>query len=242
MSSTDVPEKAAGPPVFAEAERRKIVAAVAERQAADPGLTHAMMGRILGCSAAVWSQVVRGVYAGKTDKYVARAAEWLRERSGRDVIRDRAFVETSISRQIRAVCDRAWVHSRIGLVLTPAGCGKTMALREFARRRGRHAVYVQVGEMCATKGGLLAELVARLGLSLSPKAKMDAQGRAVRDHLAASYVGGRGTPFVLVIDEATRIQASPLNLLRGFVDDPECRAALVLAGTLELDPLIHARG
>jgi len=226
---------------FSPAERRRIVAEVVRRQEAE-GITNGEMGLALGYrGGAVWSQVRNEKYAGDVDRCIARAAQWLRDRSHRADAPAVTYVETSIGRQIMAVCSRAWALPTIGLVVTPSGAGKTAALAEFARRRGERALWLQVGEDLTTRKALLEELCLRLGVALSPSASSDDRARGLKKHFANSYLGGKGSPFCLLLDEATRIRASAANLLRGFHDDPACRVALVFAGTEELDALMHNR-
>jgi len=224
-----------------DAEREWIRRETVRRQESESISNHAM-GLALGYrGGAVWSQVRRGKYAGDVDKCLRRAYRWLLDRSGRETVEAQGYVETSVGRHIHVVCDRAWRHSLIGVVAARAGLGKTLALAEFARRRGRQAILLRIGETLTTQRGLLTELVTRLGLTLSRRPTLDEMARAIREHLAASYAGGKGAPFAILVDEATRIQARPLNLLREFCDHPDCRAALVLAGTLDLLPLLASK-
>ena len=223
---------------YAPLERGRILHEVRNRQG-EENITDREMGILLGCSGGTWSQVASGKYPGKIDKYVARAEQWLRDRSGRPVTTDSPYVETALGLQMMGVCTRAWQLGRIGLVIARAGVGKTRALEEFSRRRGRSAVLLRVGELINTKRGLLAELARRLGLGVSMSATSDELGQAVKKHFADAYQGGKGSPYCVLVDEATRIKGAPMNLLRDFCDDPACRVAIVLAGTWELDALIH---
>jgi DNA transposition AAA+ family ATPase len=224
-------------PEFTREERARIIRQVADRQGGDR-ISQREVGLILGCSGGTWSQIASGKYPGKADKYLARADQWLRDRSARRLPAEAPFVETSIAIQMMGACTRAWQLGRIGLVIARAGAGKTMALEEFARRRGDSAVFLRVGELINTKRGLLAELARQLGLGVSASATTDEIGQAVRRQFAA-YLGGKGSRYCVLVDEATRIKGGPMNLLRDFSDDPACRVAVVLAGTWELDALIH---
>ena len=221
-------------PSYPPADRARIVAEVRKRQEAE-SISNREMGRILGCSAAVWSQVASGKYTGRSDRWLAAADQWLRDRSHRSGAHAASYVPTSIGARIMHVCSRAWAMPCIGKVVTPSGCGKTAALAEFARRRGSQAVYLQAGEVVSSKRGLLWELAARLTVPLPSRPPPADLARAVRDRLAASWAGGRGSPFCLIVDEATILRPSTLNLLRNFHDDPTCRAAVILADTWQLD-------
>jgi len=204
------------------------------------GLSNRQVARILDCSPAVWSQIRSGKYAGDAAKYLARAAQWLRERRDRRAGAESAYVETSIGRAIMAVCARAWQLPCIGRVVTESGAGKTAALAEFARRRGNQALYLAVGELVADKRGLLADLAARLSVGLPRRPTAYDRAAAVRRRFADSYAEGKGTPFLVLVDEATVLAPSAINLLRNFHDDPLCRCGVVLADTARLDAYLRS--
>lgn len=204
------------------------------------GLSNRQVARILDCSPAVWSQIRAAKYAGDAAKYLARAAQWLRERRERRSGAESPYVETSIGRAIMAVCARAWQLPCIGRVVTESGAGKTAALAEFARRRGNQALYLAVGELVADKRGLLADLAERLAVGLPRRPTFLDRAAAVRRRFADSYAAGKGTPFLVLVDEATVLAPSAINLLRNFHDDPACRLGVVLADTARLDAYLQS--
>jgi len=223
----------------AKSPEAETVAEVLSVQAAE-GLSNRQVARILDCSPAVWSQIRAGKYAGDAAKYLARAAQWLRERRERRGGAESDYVETSIGRAIMAVCARAWQLPCIGRIVTESGAGKTAALAEFARRRGNKALYLAVGELVADKRGLLADLAERLAVGLPRRPTAYDRASAVRRRFADSYAGGKGTPFLVLVDEATVLAPSAINLLRNFHDDPACRVGVVLADTARLDAYLRS--
>ena len=217
-----------------------IVQEVAVRKERE-NISYRVLGLALHYSGATVSQVLAGKYGGHTDAVLREMARWLRDRSGRPAVTARDYAETTVGALMRQVCDRAWYRSGIGLIAVPSGWGKTTVLTEVARRRGRQTVLLRVGETLTTVRGLLTELVDRLGARVSSRPTADEMARSVRARLAEAYAGGSGSPFCILVDEATRIKGSPMNMLREFCDDPACRAALVLAGTSELQVLVSRR-
>jgi len=224
---------------FEVSERKEIIREVESIQASED-LSNKVIGHFLGCSSAVWSQIRAGTYPGKTDKYLAAAKQWLKDRGDRTESPETEYVETTISRRILAVCQHAWEMPTIGLIVTPSGCGKTAALLEFARERGKTAIYISVGEWFNAKFGLLRELARHLGIAPKSSQTIETLGDEVRKNLAALYNGGVGTPMTLIVDEATGLKPNALNLLRNFHDDPACRCPVILADTWRLDAALRS--
>lgn len=219
--------------------RASILSRAAEVQAAE-GISNAAVARILGVSAAVWSQVKRRVYKGNADHTIRLARAWLADRTQRAEVPEVEFAATSLARQMMAVCRRAAEMPCVGLVVTRSGLGKTAALREFARRRPHRTVYLQAGEMFSCRVALLEEIAAALGVSGTGAAA--ATYRRVRGRMADLYAGGQADPVCLLIDEATTLRPSAINMLRGLHDDPACRPGLVLADTWRLDSELRRHG
>lgn len=227
-------------PPFSAAERTAIVREAGRLQKRHK-VSNARLAAILDCSAAVWSQVRGGKYAGDTDAYLARALRWVRDRADWSGPAEPAFAETSIARRILAVCERAWRLPAIGLVVTPAGCGKTIALAEYARRHPGRAMHVSLGPCSNTARGILEEIAERLGVAWAKRDTTGDLARGVRRRLAVRYAGGVGGPLVLLLDETTEVSPAVIRTLRAFHDDPTCRLGLVLAGTEELDSQLARR-
>ncbi|MHC4984191.1 MAG: AAA family ATPase [Planctomycetota bacterium] len=226
---------------LSETERQRILQAVASRQAAED-ISHAQLARILGCSPATWSQVARGKYTGDVDHFLRRARTWLERREAGSEVPLTEYVRTSIGRMIHTVCRIAVDQPCMGLVITPSGCGKTAALTEYVRGQGRNrAVYFQAGQVLSTQVALLTELAERLDVTPPARATAAMIYRKIRGRLAGFYAGGKGDPMLIVVDEATTLRTSAINILRNLHDEPACRPAIVLADTWRLDAELHSR-
>ena len=221
-------------------DRTRIARQVAERQAA-MRISNQQTGRILGCSGSTWSLIRRGKYAGDADRYLRRARAWLDHQETARPLPLTPYVPTSIGEQIIAICELAVELPTIGLVVTPAGVGKTFALLEFARRMGERAVMVQAGEALNTKRYLIEEIAAKMGIGVGTRESTGAIYVKVRDRIAGVYAGGGGEPVVLIVDEATNLQASAINMLRNLHDDVAARAVVILADTGRIDERLAGR-
>jgi len=231
---TTAPEGAAAGGALTVAERKAIIEQLESLQLAE-NLSNSAIARLLDCSAATWSLIRKGRYSGNVDKFLHRAEVVLKARAERKDLPTSEFVETGIGRGILKICRLAADLGDMALVLTPSGCGKTAALREFARRRGEQAVYIQAGEYGRTKLALLRELARNLGAdAAAERGTIESTAAAVRAKLAAAYSGGIGAAKILIIDEAQTLEASALNLLRNLHDDPDCQAVIILGDTWRL--------
>ena len=182
-----------------------------------------------------------GRLQGGPDAILKKGLQWMADRAARIEAPVAGYVATRIGNAIQAVCRRAWEMPCIGRIITPSGCGKTAALQEFARLRGDRALYLQAGQAFSQDSGFLLELASKLGLRPVARDTKATLFRAIRDRLAGYYAGGNASPFCLLIDEATTLRPSCLNMLRNLHDDPSCRAAIVLADTWRLDAELHSR-
>lgn len=204
------------------------------------GITIKQMAKILGCSQSVWSQIRRNLYIGDAERYLLRGRRWMTERTEQSKLPEADYIETADGRNILKICQRAWALPCIGKVVLDSGAGKTTALKEFARRKGGRAVYLQCGEAASSKRGFLMELGRALGV-LTHRASVADLYRRIKDRLADAYAGGKQTPFCLLIDEATTLSPACLNILRNLHDDEQVRCAVILADTRRLDSELSRR-
>ena len=221
-------------------ERKQIIEHMASAQGADD-LSDAQLGRIVGYSASVVSQVRAGKYAGDTDAFLRSVRAWLTERASGGAAPTSPYVATRIGQQIQTVCERARRTPCIGLIVTRSGAGKTAALAEYARKLGRLCILVRAGEALNTKAGLLGEIAGQIGVNGDRSTSAWAY-REIRRTLAGMYAGGRGQGVVIVVDEATTLHPTALNLLRNIHDEPDCGAGVVLADTARLDTELSRTG
>ncbi|HUU90182.1 MAG TPA: ATP-binding protein [Phycisphaerae bacterium] len=227
-------------PKLTAEEMRELMLRVQEIQTLEH-LTDGEVGGIVGYSGPVINQLKKLKYRGDSQKVLKRLRKWLDERAAQDPMTPGLFVRTSIADLILGVCTRATRRQTIGLVITPAGVGKTEALRECARRLGDRCLLLVGGESCNSKTALAWELADRLGVSVPNRSGTAAVVRAVKKRLASLYAGGRAAPITILVDESTSIQPTAINLLRNLHDDPTTRCPLVLADTWRLDAQLHSQ-
>lgn len=209
-----------------------------------PAISLTKMGQLLGINRAILSRLRHGTYDGHSDKYLRIIERWLIERRDRVEVPASAYVATSIGSRIITVCEIACDLPCVGIVKTPSGWGKTAALAEMARRRGpQQCIYIQAGEACVSKREMLVEIARRIGVTLKARFTTADLYRDVRAVLAGRYQGGRGSSYLIIVDEATTLRPDAINMLRNLHDDTACRPAIVLADTVSrLDGFLYGRG
>lgn len=218
----------------------RIIRELREVQAA-ADLSDVRIAGITGVSASVISQIKRGVYKGDSDRVLVDVDRWLSTRTEVLDAPDADYVPTTIGERIQTVCDMAVFRRTMGIVSTPSGWGKTVALREAARVRKSRCCLVYAGEAMNTKRELTSAIGDAMGMSglvADPPTIL----RKVRKKLHGYYGGGRAESYLIIVDEATTLRPAAINMLRGLHDDPACRAAVVLADTVSrLDSFLHGR-
>jgi hypothetical protein len=220
-------------------ERVELLQAIKDLQRAENVGDGFVSRSMMRCSPTLWSQIKNHKYLGNGDKYLLRAREWMLRHAERSDEPEVGYVNTSIGRDVMKICHRAWSMPSIGEILAPSGAGKTTALQEYRRRNPERTVLIQAGEAFRTKRGILRALAEALGAHPRANASAPQLYAEVRDHIAELYADGKGDPVLAIVDEATTLEASALNILRNLHDDPKCRLALVLADTWRLDVELH---
>jgi len=205
------------------------------------GMSNRDVGGVLGIGASTWSQVASGTYPGDVEQVARRVQRWVQDRQDAIAAGRRPFVETRISRQIWAICERVRRRRQMGLVLTPAGAGKTMSLMAYKLCVGNGAIYLRAGQAYRTAPMLIRELRRQLALPAAGRRDTFSSGfAAVREHLGGQYAGGEGRSVVLLVDEATPLEPGAFNLLRDLHDDEAVRLPIVLADTWRLDGALRS--
>jgi len=230
------------PGPITEAEKREILAKLRTMLAADRSMSHAKIATNIGCSASVVSQIMGGKYGGSTDKYLARARQWLAARDMGQVDQaESRFVGTTIGKSVVQVCLRTWRLGKMARVVLPAGAGKTQALLEVKRRYGRHVLYVQAHQAGSTITGMLRAVARAAGISVSRNDSSDEIYEKIRDLLTTWRQTDERLSALILLDEATALSGRALNYVRQFHDDQAMRAAVVLADTEDLASMLASR-
>lgn len=90
--------------------------------------------KLLGYDSTVLSRVYRNSYTqGSLKNFAAAIARYRERREARRSIQEEIFVETSVSRDIWRICERASEYKKMALITGPTQIGKTSALEEFKR-------------------------------------------------------------------------------------------------------------
>lgn len=203
-----------------------------ERYLTAPGRTQRRVAAGIDRSQAAVSTFLKGTYQGNDVEVADRVTAFL------DVEEQRVkqpaappWVETSIAKGVLSVLSQAEVGGDIGLVLGAPGMGKTLAVREH-QRRSKSTILVTANPGTTAALPLLEEVVEQL--------RITRPGRTLRVQLRAVMEQLKGSGRVIVVDEAQLLNVKALECLRHIHD--ETGVGLVLAGNLDVHPLLTAQG
>ncbi len=224
-----------------EQQRKDIRRALGEYMTAE-ALKPRAVARMLGVSESLLSGIRKGTYAADPDPWLRKIAALIADSAHKTAAAPpTSFVATTEARRILACCLRAVQMPCIAKIIGPSGIGKSEAFREFARRRGDRATYIQAGAALAGIRGVM-ELISRsLRLRLPQRISNAGMYLAIREDLARRYGGGAASPHSIIVDEATTLSGQALRLLRDLHDDPDVRAAVILGDTARLDDMVGDR-
>lgn len=183
----------------------------------ETGMSQSKVAPLVGVSTATISQYLKGEYKGDVAAIDKKVAEMLDRQAdkARDVKAD--FVETPTAKDIFDVCAMAHAMADINLVIGEAGLGKTVSLKEYARRVD-NVVMIEVEPTYSPKV-LLVELCNRLGIVPS---------RNNHDNVTAIVEKLKGSDKLLIIDEAELLNLRSLEIVRRIHD--MAKVGVVLAG------------
>ncbi|MCS7305015.1 MAG: AAA family ATPase [Thermoguttaceae bacterium] len=135
------------------------------------------------------------------------------------------------------------VHQRrrLGVLIGPAGCGKSLLLEVFAeklRRAGQPVARIcPAGAQCAE---LLCDLLIALGRLPKPRNPVSSLWQQVGDRLREACLIGQSVVILCdQMESATQDIWQTINRLLGYIDRPECAATVVLAGRSQMLRLGH---
>ena len=171
------------------------------------GLTQGQLAAKLGVSTATVNQYLQGKYKGDTAALDAKAQQLMARSREKAKEVKQAFVETTSAKNMLEICGLAHALSDIYLIIGDAGLGKTVALREYARRHPD--VILLETEPTYNAKVLLQTIAAALGLT--PARTNHEMMTAICDRL-------RGSERLLIVDEAELLGLKPLEILRRIHD------------------------
>lgn len=193
------------------------------------GYSQGQVARAIGRSVTAMNQYVQGKYKGDIANMEERIANFIRRvREKQNALRiDERFVSTPTARKGLGVLDYAHQECEICVLYGAAGLGKTMILKEYARRDD--AVIFIEADPGYTARTLLEELCGRL--------KLDKSGNIhTLIDLCAEKL--RGSERLLVIDEAELLPYRALEVVRRLHD--KAGIGVVMAGMPRL--IVNLKG
>lgn len=193
------------------------------------GYSQGQVARAIGRSSATMNQYVQGKYNGDIADMEERIGHFLRRvREKQNALRiDERFVSTPTASKGLEVLSYAHLESEICVLFGAAGLGKTMILKEYARRDS-NVIFIEA-DPGFTARTLLEELCGRL--RLSKNGNIHALIEVCVEKLKDS---GR----LLVIDEAELLPYRALEVIRRLHD--KAGIGVVLAGMPRL--IVNLKG
>lgn len=183
------------------------------------GYSQGQVARAIGRSSATMNQYVQGKYNGDIADMEERIGHFLRRvREKQNALRiDERFVSTPTASKGLEVLSYAHLESEICVLYGAAGLGKTMILKEYARRDD--AVIFIEADPGFTARTLLEELCGRLRLSKNGN---------IHALIEVCVEKLKGSGRLLVIDEAELLPYRALEVIRRLHD--KAGIGVVLAG------------
>ncbi|EIS9096197.1 AAA family ATPase [Salmonella enterica] len=193
------------------------------------GYSQGQVARAINRSSATINQYVQGKYSGDVTDLEERIANFIRRvREKQNALRiDERFVSTPTARKGLEVLAYAHQECEICVLYGAAGLGKTMILKEYARRDDT-VIFIEA-DPGYTARTLLEELCARLRLSKNGNI------HALID-LCVEKLKGSGR--LLVIDEAELLPYRALEVVRRLHD--KAGIGVVMAGMPRL--IVNLKG
>jgi hypothetical protein len=186
------------------------------------GLAIAGAAREAGIAYSTFAGFMAGTYAGRWDRVCGKVKLWLQAREERKKLRAKAptapvFVLTPGAEDFMACFAHAQHMPDFVVITGGAGVGKTTAACAYTR--GNANVIKLTAEPCFVTPRALLEELSR-ALNLHEKGSVARVSRAIVQKL-------RGTPWLIIIDEAQHLPSPVLDQLRTIHDLAEVGIALV---------------
>lgn len=193
--------------------------------------TQTQVARAIGRSSSVVSQFLQGTYNGSAEDITERVRGFIERERARTGVRPQArFVMTSIAARGLEVAAYAHQESEICVIYGAAGMGKTMLLREYARRN-LDSLTIEADPGYTAKI-MLEDLCRQLKIKSGRTSIHDMTLACIRE------LGGSGR--VILVDEAELLPYRALETLRRLHD--KSGVGLVLAGLPRLLVNLKGRG
>lgn len=159
------------------------------------GISQARIASMIGRSGAAISQYVNRKFEGNLTEFEKDIASLLkREEDANFPVRDPSFCLTSASRKIWTVLQSCAQDCDMGIVVGPAGCGKTATFQEF-KRQYRHTILVTADVTVRSVGAILVLISKQLEGVNRNSGTYSALLQKICEHL-------KNSRRLLVVDEA----------------------------------------
>lgn len=175
----------------------------------DKGLSLSSVSRALGISTAALSQWLSNSYTGNIAKINDAVKGFLERQKERLSAPKRTleFVMTTVAHKVFEVARICHLDAEIGVIYGDAGLGKTVAIKEYAKRNS-DVILIEADLGCTAKV-VFSELHKRLG--------MDGRG-SIHDTFEDVVSKLKDSGRLIVIDEAEHLPYRALELLRRVYD------------------------
>lgn len=172
------------------------------------GASQTKVANAMGISPATLSYFIKGTYTGDIDAICDKVKDFLEIEAQRDTIKqNEGIVQTKCFKTIHKFCSLVLSHQICGMLTGDAGCGKTTALKAFAKAHPS-IIFIEADHGYTAKA-LFDELCAELGLD--DRGSLHQKLVRVVDKLKDS---GR----LIIIDEAEHLPYRALELIRRVHD------------------------
>jgi len=178
------------------------------------------IGREIGCSSPLVSQLRAQTYTGRVGLYIAAMVRAMERSEARDRYRttEIKFTRTSVAERVIGALRLVHVRGDVGVIIGPTGVGKTCAAREYASEQP-DTIYL-IGGPNASPKSVLNLIATEVGLSwCGPQFDL-------RNALCRRL---SGTGRLLILDEADFVSETTVQHLRIIQD--ESRIGLAILGT-----------
>ena len=172
------------------------------------GASQTKVANAMGISPATLSYFIKGTYTGDIDAICDKVKDFLEIEAQRDTIKQsEGIVQTKCFKTIHKFCSLVLSHQICGMLTGDAGCGKTTALKAFAK--AHPSVILIEADHGYTAKALFDELCAELGL--------DERG-SLHEKLVRVVNKLNDSGRLVIIDEAEHLPYRALELIRRVHD------------------------
>ena len=172
------------------------------------GASQTKVANAMGISSATLSYFIKGTYTGDIDAICEKVKDFLEVEAQRETIKqNEGIVQTKCFKTIHKFCSLVLSHQICGMLTGDAGCGKTTALKAFAK--AHPSVILIEADHGYTAKALFDELCAELGL--------DERG-SLHEKLVRVVNKLNDSGRLVIIDEAEHLPYRALELIRRVHD------------------------